>query len=74
MGVIGGIFGTALGASIAFIAARFAKEAGFLLAVRLQASLLLFGLFFAFLVGMGSGALPAYQASRLKPVDALRYE
>ncbi|NQV08971.1 ABC transporter permease [Candidatus Woesearchaeota archaeon] len=25
-------------------------------------------------IGMGSGAIPAYQASRLKPVDALRYE
>jgi len=26
------------------------------------------------LIGMVSGAIPAYQASRLKPVDALRYE
>jgi len=26
------------------------------------------------LIGMVSGAVPAYQASRLKPVDALRYE
>ncbi|MBU0979633.1 MAG: ABC transporter permease [Nanoarchaeota archaeon] len=25
-------------------------------------------------IGMASGAVPAYQASRLKPVDALRYE
>lgn len=25
-------------------------------------------------IGMASGAIPAYQASRLKPVDALRYE
>jgi putative ABC transport system permease protein len=29
---------------------------------------------FSFLVGAISGLVPAYQASKLKPVDALRYE
>jgi len=29
---------------------------------------------FAFVVGALSGALPARQAAKLKPVDALRYE
>jgi putative ABC transport system permease protein len=29
---------------------------------------------FSFLVGTAFGVLPAIQASRLKPVDALRYE
>jgi putative ABC transport system permease protein len=29
---------------------------------------------FSFVVGTVSGALPARRASRLKPVDALRYE
>ena len=31
-------------------------------------------LMFSFIVGALSGALPARQASKLKPVDALRYE
>ena len=26
------------------------------------------------IIGMASGAIPAYQGSKLKPVDALRYE
>jgi putative ABC transport system permease protein len=36
---------------------------------------IIFGsLAFAFFVGIASGFLPSYQASKLKPVDALRYE
>jgi ABC-type antimicrobial peptide transport system permease subunit len=31
-------------------------------------------LLFAFLVGSASGFLPALQASKLQPVEALRYE
>jgi len=35
---------------------------------------MIFGLLFAFFVGMVSGSLPARQAAKLKPVDALRHE
>ena len=31
-------------------------------------------LLFAFFIGIISGLTPSYQASKLKPVDALRYE
>lgn len=74
MGLVGGFFGTALGTVIALIVEKIAKQSGFLLIMKIEFPLLIFGLFFAFFIGMISGALPAYQASKLKPVDALRYE
>jgi putative ABC transport system permease protein len=37
-------------------------------------SLMVEGLLLAILIGVISGVVPAYRASKLKPVDALRYE
>jgi len=42
--------------------------------ISLSPHLMLFGLVLAIVIGIVSGAVPAYRASRLKPVDALRYE
>ncbi|MBI2125254.1 ABC transporter permease [Candidatus Woesearchaeota archaeon] len=61
IGLVGGVLGTALGSAI------------FLLIIKLEIGVLLLGLVFAFVIGVVSGILPAYQASKLKPVDALRY-
>lgn len=74
IGLVGGIFGTALGTGIAIAVGSVSKSAGFLLIIKIEVGVLLLGLVFAFVVGMLSGILPAYQASKLKPVDALRYE
>ena len=74
MGLVGGLFGTILGSSIALVIGRFSKNAGFLLNIKIEPLVLLFGLLFAFVVGILSGALPAMQAARLRPADALRYE
>ena len=75
IGLIGGIFGVLLGTGMALAVGAIAKQAGFaLLKIVIDYKILLFGLSFAFVLGMISGALPAYRASKLKPVDALRYE
>lgn len=74
IGLVGGVFGTALGTTIALIVGSIAKQVGFLLIIKIEVMVLVLGLLFAFIVGMLSGILPAYQASKLKPVDALRYE
>ena len=74
IGLTGGIIGVALGTGLALLVGSFSKQAGFLLIIKIEWMVVLSGLLFAFVVGMASGILPAYQGSRLKPVDALRYE
>jgi putative ABC transport system permease protein len=76
LGVIGGAIGIAIGFGLG-------KGAQFIATAALGTSLLqavfpwyliVGALLFSFIVGSASGALPAIQASRLKPADALRYE
>jgi len=71
-GVIGVIIGIIIGKVIEFIAIN--QLGTTLLKPAMPAWLILGSLIFAFLIGAVSGALPALQASKLKPVDALRYE
>jgi len=40
----------------------------------LTPELLIFAFSFSIIIGMIAGAIPAYRASKLKPIDALRYE
>ena len=42
--------------------------------ISLSPDLMAFGLILAVMIGVISGVVPAYRASKLKPVDALRYE
>ena len=73
MGFIGGILGIILGIILSFGVQLTAAAAGFkLLKVTISPMLLIGGMLFAVMIGMLSGALPARQAARLHPVDALR--
>lgn len=74
MGFVGGIFGVALGTLLSLTIGKYATESGFKLLVTVNPQLMLFGLLFAFIIGIISGALPAYRASQLNPVEALRHE
>ncbi len=74
IGLVGGFFGVILGTLISLGIGKFSTDAGFKLLVKVNPELMIFGLLFAFFVGMISGSLPARQASKLKPVDALRHE
>jgi putative ABC transport system permease protein len=45
-----------------------------MMSTALTPELLIFAFSFSIVVGMVAGVIPAYRASKLKPVDALRYE
>ena len=75
IGFIGGIFGLILGYALAYAMA--ALGVSFFvtnLKINLDPMLVIFGLCFAMVLGVLAGLLPARKASKLNPVDALRYE
>ncbi len=75
LGLTGGILGLFLGYLIAKFGEFIASSYGLLMLRPAFPLWLIIGcLLFAFLVGIVSGFLPSLQASKLKPVDALRYE
>jgi len=76
LGLIGGILGVVLGFLISKIVEFIAVNQLHtnLLKVASPIYLVLGSLVFAFLIGAVSGGVPAFKASKLKPVDALRYE
>jgi putative ABC transport system permease protein len=75
MGIFGGTIGVILGVIIAKGVEIYAVEKGFsFLAVSFSPRIIISVMIFSFLVGAISGFLPARAASKLKPVDALKYE
>ncbi len=75
LGLLGGILGVLLGYGIAKTGGLIASYYGLaMLGPAFPLWLTISCLIFAFAVGAASGFLPAKQASKLKPVDALRYE
>lgn len=74
-GMLGGIGGTLLGLIFAkSIEIYFQIHPLFYLKADVGPGLILFSITFSFLIGCVSGFFPARAASKLKPVDALRYE
>ncbi len=73
IGLVGGIAGVVFGVLLAFAIGQAAAYAGFLyLDIKVEWWLVAFGIIFAFVVGMISGYMPAKQAAKLLPVEALR--
>lgn len=76
IGSVGGAIGCALGSGLSLLVEKLASQSP--QTENLKASItpeLIFGaLAFSFIVGCMSGVFPAIQASKLKPVEALRYE
>jgi putative ABC transport system permease protein len=76
LGLSGGILGLTSGIAVAKTIEYFAAVyiGSNLLRASMNPLLIAGSLIFAFLIGIISGFFPANQASKLKPVDALRYE
>jgi putative ABC transport system permease protein len=75
LGMVGGIIGVFIGFLIAKAGGAAAAAAGYsFLQPSFPIALTLGCIAFSFVVGSLSGILPAFQASKLKPVEALRYE
>jgi putative ABC transport system permease protein len=76
LGLVGGIVGVLIGVGVGEIIEYIAinRLGTTLLAVATPAWLFVGSLLFAFLAGAVSGSLPALNASKINPVDALRYE
>jgi len=74
MGLVGGIAGAIVGLAFAFLVSFAANSylGQELLKVTISFPLLFAAIGFSFLIGLISGLSPAYQASHLRPVEALR--
>jgi len=69
MAIIGGIFGILLGSAVAILITVFAGWA-----VKVSTFSIIVATTFSIIVGIVFGLWPARQASRLDPIEALRYE
>jgi len=73
IGLIGGLIGLALGAFVVFLANEAGRSSGTIL-FDLTARTAIFAVTFSTILGVIAGVVPAWNAARLDPVAALRYE
>ncbi len=73
IGLIGGIIGLVLGAVVVFFANEAGRSSGTIL-FQLTANTAVFALVFSTVLGALAGLAPGWNAARLDPVEALRYE
>jgi len=73
IGAIGGVIGLALGALVVFVANEAGRSSGTSL-FDLTAGTAIFAVAFSTILGIVAGVIPAWNAARLDPVAALRYE
>jgi putative ABC transport system permease protein len=74
LGLIGGIIGALIGIGIA-LGVAFGANSAFgseIIQLSISFPLVISVITFSFLIGILSGVVPSYQASKLKPMDALR--
>jgi len=76
LGMVGGAIGVLLGMGMSKLVEIVASQAfgSPLIRAAFPPYLIVGALLFAFVIGVASGVLPAYQAAKLPPVEALRYE
>lgn len=74
LGLVGGIIGVGLGIGLGLLVETIGTAAlgeGLIMA-SFSPMLIILSLFFAFMMGVVAGTVPAYKASKMSPVDALR--
>jgi putative ABC transport system permease protein len=69
LAVMGGVLGILLGVGIAMIVTWLG-----MITAKITADVILLAFFSAVIIGLFFGIYPAYQASKLRPIEALRYE
>ncbi len=80
LGLVGGLIGIFFGSLASYalpllgISIVGAGPGGRSVHTAISLGLLIFSVAFSIIIGMASGAIPAYRASKLRPVEALRYE
>jgi len=74
IGFVGGILGTIGGFLLAFAVNFIGNQLGAELAIAFNLQIILIALGFSFIIGIISGLLPAYRASKQEAVDALHEE
>jgi putative ABC transport system permease protein len=74
IGMIGGIIGIIIGYGLSILVAIIGAQSGFPLEAAINWEITLGTLAFSMILGMVAGAIPAYRAARMDPIEALRFE